>query len=113
MKIGSLIIKVIVATLVIAISAFFTPGMSNEGGLGSLFLAAIVIGILDWAISKLTNIDASPFGRGFVGFILAAIVLYLSGIIVDGFTVTILGAIIGALIIGIVDAIIPGDKKTM
>lgn len=113
MKIGKLIVKIIVAALAIAIAAFFTPGMSNEGGIASLILAAIVIGVLDWAILKLTKIDASPFGRGFVGFIVAAVILYITGMIVDGFTVTLFGAIIGALILGIVDAIIPGEKKTI
>lgn len=113
MKIGKLIIKVLVAALAIAIAAFFTPGMSNEGGIGSLIIAAIVIGILDWAILKLTSIDASPFGRGIVGFLVAAVILYITGMLVEGFTVTILGALIGALILGVVDAIIPGDKKTM
>lgn len=113
MSIGKLIIKIIVASLAIAIAAFFTPGMSNEGGLSSLVLAGIVIGLLDWAILKLTKIDASPFGRGFIGFIVAAMILYITGMIVDGFTVTLLGAIIGALILGVVDAIIPGETKTM
>ncbi|MBS4538800.1 phage holin family protein [Clostridium sp. D2Q-11] len=113
MSIGKLIIKIIVAALAIAIATFFTPGMSNEGGIWSLILAAIVIGILDWAILKFTNIDASPFGRGFVGFIVAAAILYITGMIVEGFTVTIFGAIIGALILGVVDIFIPEDKKAM
>lgn len=110
MSIGKLILKIIVSAIAIAIAAFFTPGMSNEGGIWSLLLAAIVIGILDWGILKFTKIDATPFGRGIVGFLVAAIVLYITGMIVDGFTVTILGALIGALILGVVDAIIPGDQ---
>ncbi|MBS4535046.1 phage holin family protein [Clostridium sp. D2Q-14] len=113
MSIGKLIIKIIVAAIAIAIATFFTPGMSNQGGIWSLILAAIVIGILDWLILKVTKIDASPFGRGIIGFIVAAVILYITGLIVDGFTVTLLGAIIGALILGVVDAIIPGETTTM
>lgn len=113
MSIGKLIIKIIVAALAIAITAFFVPGMSNEGGVWSLVLAAIVIGLLDWLILKVTKVDASPFGRGIVGFLVAAVILYVTGMIVDGFTVTLFGAIIGALILGVVDMFIPGDKKVM
>ncbi len=110
MKIGRLIIQIIVSAIAIAIAAFFTPGMSIQGGIWTLIVAAIVIGVLDWLISRFTSISASPFGRGFIGFIVAAIVLYVTGLIVDGFNVSFIGAIIGALVLGIVDAIIPGDQ---
>lgn len=110
MKIGSLIIRIIVSAIAIAIATFLTPGMTNQGGFTSLILAAIVIGILDWAIGKVAKVDASPFGRGIVGFAVAAIILYVTGLIVEGFNVGFLGAIVGALILGVVDALMPGHK---
>ena len=109
MKIGSLIIRIIVSAIAVGIATFFTPGMSNEGGLRQI-LAAIVIGILDWAVAKVAKVDASPFGRGIIGFAVAAIILYVTGLIVDGFNVGVLGAIIGALILGVVDALMPGHE---
>ena len=109
MKIGSLIIRIIVSAIAVGIATFFTPGMSNEGGFTTLILAAIVIGILDWAVAKVAKVDL-PFGRGIIGFAVAAIILYVTGLIVDGFNVGVLGAIIGALILGVVDALMPGHE---
>lgn len=113
MNIGRVLIRIVVSAIAIGIATFLTPGMTNEGGIASLLVAAIVIGLLDWGIGKVTKFDASPFGRGIIGFIVAAAVLYITGMLVDGFNVTFLGAIIGALIIGVVDALIPGETKTM
>lgn len=110
MTIARLIIKVIVSAIAIAIAAFFTPGMANEGGIWSLLVAAVIIGLLDWLISRFTNVDASPFGRGIIGFLVAAAILFVTGMMIEGFDVSPLGAIIGAAILGIVDAIMPGHK---
>src|SRR5690554_776186 len=111
--IGKIILRIVVSAIAIGIATFLTPGMTNEGGIASLLVAAIVIALLDWGIGRLTKFDASPFGRGIIGFVIAAAVLYITGMLVDGFNVSFLGAIIGALVIGIVDALIPGETKTM
>ncbi|OLS02282.1 phage holin family protein [Tissierella creatinophila] len=102
-----LLLRVVISSLVIAIAAFFSPGFSIDG-LGSLLLAAVVIGVLDYLIQKFTGVDASPFGRGIVGFLVAAIILYVTKFLVAGFHINMVGAIIGALIIGVIDAIMPG-----
>jgi len=106
-SIGELILRVIITSIVVALAAFFTPGFRIDG-LWSLLLAAVVIGVLDFLVQKFTGIHASPFGRGFSGFLLAAIILYVTKFIVPGFNISVLGAIIGAVVIGIVDAIMPG-----
>ena len=107
-----LIIKILISGLAILITSALSIGIQTDGYTTAI-LAAVVIGILDWAINKFTGVDASPFGRGAVGFVVAAIILFITGKIVDGFTVSILGAIIGALILGVVDSFLPADKKTM
>ena len=107
-----LIIKILISGLAILISSALSIGIQTDGYTTAI-MAAVVIGILDWAINKFTGVDASPFGRGAVGFVVAAIILFITGKIVDGFTVSILGAIIGALILGVVDSFLPADKKTM
>lgn len=107
-----LIIKVLISGLAILITSALSIGIQTDG-YSTAILAAIVIGILDWAINKFTGVDASPFGRGAVGFVVAAIILFITGQIVDGFSVSILGAVVGALILGIVDSFLPADKKTM
>jgi uncharacterized membrane protein YvlD (DUF360 family) len=104
-----LIVKIIVSAVVLGITAFFTPGFSTSG-IGTLILAAIVIGVLNWVAVKVVGVNASPFGAGAIGFIVTALVLYLTRYFVDGYNITILGAIIGALVLGIVDALLPGRR---
>lgn len=104
-----LIIKIIVSALVLGITAFFTPGFSTSG-IWTLIIAAIVIGVLNWLIVKILGVNASPFGAGALGFIVTVIVLYLTRYFVDGYDITVIGAIIGALVLGIVDAILPGKR---
>ena len=107
-----LLIKVLVSGLAILLTSAPSIGIQTDGYTTAI-LAAVVIGILDWAINKFTGVDASPFGRGAVGFIVAALILFITGRIVDGFNVTIIGALVGAIVLGIVDSFLPADKKTM
>jgi uncharacterized membrane protein YvlD (DUF360 family) len=106
-NIGEMLLRILITAVVVAIAAYFTPGFTIDG-LWSVLLAAVVIGVLDYLIQRFTGIDASPFGRGIAGFLVAAIILYVTQFIVPGFNISIWGAIIGALVIGIVDAIMPG-----
>lgn len=106
-SIGEMLLRILVTAIVVAIAAYFTPGFTINS-IWSLLLAAVVIGVLDHLIQKFTGVNASPFGRGLSGFLVAAIILYVTKFIVSGFNISIWGAIIGALVIGIVDAIIPG-----
>jgi putative membrane protein len=108
-SIGEMLLRVLITSIVVAIAAYFTPGFTIDG-IWSLLLAAVVIGVLDYLIQRFTGIDASPFGRGVTGFLVAAIILYVTKFIVPGFNISIWGAIIGALVIGIIDAIIPGRE---
>ncbi|MBU5668457.1 phage holin family protein [Peptoniphilus sp. MSJ-1] len=108
----NLIVKIIVSAIAILITSALSIGVQVDGFMTAAWVA-IVIGILDWAINKFTGIDASPFGRGAVGFIVAAIILYITGRFVDGFNVSVIGAVIGAAILGIVDSFLPADKKVM
>lgn len=107
-----LIIKILISGLAILITSALSIGIQTDGYTTAI-MAAVVIGILDWVINKFTGVDASPFGRGAVGFVVAAIILFITGKFVDGFTVSVLGAIIGALVLGVVDSFLPADKKTM
>ena len=107
---GQIIGRFIAATVVLAITAFFTPGFSINN-IWSLALAAIVLTVMDYLITRFTGLHASPFGKGFVGFILAAVTLYLTQYFVAGYSISWIAAIIGALIYGVIDYIIPGEQK--
>ncbi len=102
--------RLITAAIVLAITAFFTPGFSINN-IWSLAIAAIVLTIMDYLIIKFTGLHASPFGKGFVGFALAAIILYVTQFFVAGYSISWMAAIIGALIYGVVDYFIPGNQQ--
>ena len=106
-NIVGLIVRILVGALVVAITAFFTPGFSNSGGITSLVIAAIVIGVLEYLVVTFTGLSASPFGKGIAGFNMTAIILYVTGMLVSGLNISIVGALIGALVMGIVEAILP------
>ena len=101
--------RLIAAAVILAITAFFTPGFQISN-FWSLAIAAVVLTALDYLIAKVTGVHASPFGKGFVGFILAAVILYVTQYFVVGYSISWLSAIIGALIYGVVDYFIPGTE---
>ena len=102
--------RLVVAAIVLGVTAFFTPGFSINN-IWSLGLAAIVLTVMDYLIIKFTGLHASPFGKGFVGFILSAVVLYVTQFFVAGYAISWMAAIIGALVYGVIDYFIPGDSK--
>ncbi|NFR59839.1 phage holin family protein [Clostridium botulinum] len=101
------IIRLIVSMVVLSVTAFFTPGF-NISGFWAVLLAAVTISAIDYLVEKLMGVDASPFGRGLKGFVISAIIIYLTQFLVPTMRVSIVGAIIAALVIGVIDAILPG-----
>ena len=102
--------RLIAASVALAITAFFTPGFTINS-IWTLIIAAIVLTIIDYLVTKFTGLHASPFGKGFIGFALAAIVLYVTQFFVAGYSISWMAAIIGALIYGVVDYFIPGNQE--
>lgn len=103
----SLIIRIVVNAIVLLVVSYFVPGFFISG-FWTAIIAAVIIGILDYLVAAIFKMDASPFGRGISGFIIAAVILYLTQLFVPGVAVSFWGAIIGALVIGLFDLIIPG-----
>lgn len=102
--------RLVAAAIVLAITAFFTPGFQISN-LWTLAIAAVVLTIMDYLIVRFTGLHASPFGKGFVGFALAAVTLYVTQFFVAGYTISWMAAIIGALIYGVIDYFIPGNQS--
>ena len=100
------IIRFVVSALVLMVVGFLVPGFSVGGFWSALFLA-LVIAVLGWIIEGIFGKRVSPFGRGIVGFIASAAVIWIAQFIVGGVDVSILGAILAALAIGIIDLFIP------
>lgn len=106
---GQIIGRFIVAAIILGITAFFTPNFSISN-IWALALAAVVLTAMDYIIVKITGLQAVAFGKGFVGFILAAITLYATQFFVAGYSITWFAAIIGALIYGVIAYIMPGEQ---
>jgi putative membrane protein len=102
--------RLVTAAIVLAITAFFTPGFSISN-FWALAAAAIVLTVIDYLIVKFTGLHASSFGKGFVGFVLSAVVLYVTQYFVAGYTISWIAAIIGAIVYGVVDYFLPGEQQ--
>lgn len=103
------ILRFVTSAVILAITAFFTPGFTISN-VWSLVLAAVVLTVIDYLIVRFTGLHASAFGKGFVGFILAAVVLYVTQYFVVGYSISWVAAIIGALIYGVVDYFVPDQQ---
>ena len=102
--------RLIAAAIILAITAFFTPDFQINN-FWSLAVAAVVLTVLDYLIVKFTGLHASPFGKGFVGFVLSVVILYVTQYFVAGYSISWVASIIGALIYGVIDYFIPGEQN--
>lgn len=107
--VGQIIGRLIAAAVILGVTAFFTPGFTINN-FWSLALAAIVLTVMDYLIVKFTGLQAMAFGKGFVGFVLAVVILYATQFFVAGYAISWMSAIIGALIYGVIDYILPGEQ---
>lgn len=102
--------RLITAAIVLGITAFFTPGFQINS-IWALAAGAVVLTVIDYLLARFTGLHASAFGKGFVGFVLAAVVLYVTQYFVAGYTISWIAAIVGALVYGVVDYFLPGEQS--
>jgi uncharacterized membrane protein YvlD (DUF360 family) len=100
------IVRFIVSAIVLLLVGYIVPGFAIAGFWNAL-LAAIVIALIGWAVEAMFGQRISPRSRGFVGFIVAAVVIYLAQFLVPTMRVSIIGALLSALVIGLIDLVVP------
>ena len=101
------IVRFVVSALVLRLVAAVLPGIRVSGFTGAL-VAAAVIAILGYIVEKLLGDRVSPQSRGIIGFISGALVIYLAQYVVPAsISVSIIGALLAAFVIGLVDAFVP------
>ncbi|HHX74116.1 MAG: phage holin family protein [Firmicutes bacterium] len=105
-----LIVRFIVSAIVLMLVSFLLPGFATMGFVVAL-IAAIVIALLGFIVESVLGKQVSPQNRGIVGFIVSALVIYAAQWLVPGMSVTILGAALAALVIGIIDAFVPTELR--
>lgn len=105
------IARFVVSALVLMFVSWITPGVQVAGFWGALF-AALVIAGLGWVAQSLLGRGASPSARGLTGFIAATVVIWLTGALFPGWlTVTWWGAALAAIIIALVDSVVPTELR--
>ncbi len=104
------IIRFIVSALVLLFVGFLVPGFEVAGFWNAL-LAAVVIAIVGYLVELALGHRVSPQSRGVVGFITAAVVIWLAQFVVPAMSVTLIGALLASFIIGLVDAIVPTELR--
>lgn len=109
MTMGGMLSRFISSSIILAVTAFFTPGF-EIASLWTLLLAAVVLALMDYLFNALLGVNATPFGRGIIGFVVSVVVLYATQFFVAGYTISMLSAVVGAAIYGIIAAIIPGTQ---
>jgi len=100
------VVRFVVSAIVLMLVGWIVPQFS-VGGFWSALMLALVIAALGWIIEGIFGKKVTPFGRGIVGFLVSALVIWIAQFIVGGVSVSILGAVLAALVIGIVDLFIP------
>lgn len=100
------VLRFVVAAVVLMLIGYVVPGFSHLTFWEAL-LAALVVAAAGYVIESLFGRKVSPYNRGIVGFVVAAVVIYLAQFVVPGLHVTILGALLASLVIGLVDLVIP------
>lgn len=106
MKLFSHVMRFIVAAIVLLFVSWIVPRFSVGGFWSALFLA-LVIAVLGLAVESLFGRKVSPFGKGAVGFLTSAIIIWISQFFVSDVSVTLFGALLAALVIGIIDLFLP------
>lgn len=105
------IVRFVVSALVLMLVGYLLPGITVSGFVGAL-IAAIVIAILGYLVELILGDRVSPRSRGIVGFVTAAVVIYLAQFVVPNYlSVSLLGSLLAAFVIGLVDAFVPTELR--
>ena len=104
-----MLIKLLFSMLALMLTALFVPGIYITGFWPGLF-AALILGLVNAFLKPLVIILTLPITiltMGLFYFVINGLMLYLTSFLVDGFFITnIFAAIFGALILGILNALL-------
>jgi len=104
------IVRLIVSAVVLLVVQYIIPGFRVFGFLNAL-LAAVVIAVIGYIAETLLGKRISPQSRGVVGFITAAVVIYLAQFFVPTMRVSVFGALLASLVIGVIDSVVPTEIR--
>lgn len=105
-----LIVRFVVSALVLLLLGLILPGFAIAGFINAL-IAAVAIAVIGFLAETVFGKKVSPQSRGFIGFISAAVVIFLAQFLVPTMRVTPIGALLASLVIGVVDAFVPTELR--
>jgi putative membrane protein len=100
--------------LVVLILQEVLPAEVSYDNNETLAIFALVLGLLNAVVRPILHIIALPLTcltLGLFALVVSAAVFYLAGVLVPGITVTVLGAAIGALLLGVITGIIDSAMR--
>lgn len=105
------IIRFVVSAIVLLLVQWVVPDF-RIAGFWPAILAAVIISVIGSLAEGLLGRRASPQARGFSGFIAAAVIIYLTQFLMPNYMqVGVIGALLAAFIIGLVDAFVPTELR--
>jgi putative membrane protein len=99
---GRLLVAWAVDAASLAVAALIFAGVSVGGSAGTLILAALVYGLLATFVKPLLKLLTLPFALltlGLVWFFVAMFILWLTDVIVSGFTIDGFWDLVGATVV--------------
>ncbi|MBX5465846.1 MAG: phage holin family protein [Clostridia bacterium] len=105
-----MVIRFVVSAVVLLVLSAILPGFTIRGFWNAL-LAAVVIALAGFAIESALGEKRSPYARGIVGFLVGAVVIWGAQFVVPTMHVSILGALLASLVIGLVDTFVPTELR--
>lgn len=109
LRMSQMLIRFFTSISIFAVTVFFTPNF-NLSSFPILIVSSIAIILLDYIMSIITGIHDMPLGRGLVGFTTAAIIIYITQFLVDGYYISLTSSLIAAAIYGVIDSILQNKK---
>ncbi|MDA8343941.1 MAG: phage holin family protein [Thermaerobacter sp.] len=100
------VVRFSLAVIVLSLIGYIIPGFGHLT-FGEAVLAAIVIGVLGYGIQIFLGPKNSTFVRGFIGFIVAGVVIWLGQFVLRHVHVSLPAALLAAAVIGLINYSIP------
>lgn len=100
------ILRFIASAVVLMFLGFLLPGFSSLT-FGQALIAAAVVTVLGYLVQAMMGKNISPYSRGITGFLVSAVVFYAAQFLVPGLRVSIIGALLAAFVVGIIDLFVP------
>ena len=104
-----LIGRLLISIIILSITAFFTPGFERSNYI-TIIIAILSLSFFDFFIGNYTRLFYHPYLKFFIGFVLSSLTLYLVQSSIIGYVLSIVPIILGGIVYGLVDFMLPNEK---